>query len=36
MSDSEFVAKVVNFKKMHIKCGDNCPHIDLFYKRLFV
>jgi hypothetical protein len=36
MSDNEFVSKVQLFKKQHILCGDDCSHIDLFYKRMFV
>jgi hypothetical protein len=36
MSDSEFVSKVLLFKKQHTLCGEDCGHIDLFYKRMFV
>jgi len=36
MSDNEFISKMKLFKKLHIKCGEECLHVDLFLKKLFV
>jgi hypothetical protein len=36
MSNGEYEAKIKSFKNLHKKCGDDCNHLDLFYKKMFV
>jgi len=36
LSDFEFSAKVKYFSKIHESCGEECPHIDLFLKKMIV
>lgn len=36
MSEEEFRNKFILFKGDHIECGDECPHFDVFYKKMFV
>lgn len=36
MSESEFIAKFKMFKKMHVKCDQDCPHVDSWYKKIFL
>ena len=35
MSPDEFISKFKMFKKMHLKCADECLHIDVWYKKMF-
>jgi len=36
MSVPEFDAKFKMFKKMHLKCGEECLHVDVWYKKLLL
>jgi hypothetical protein len=35
MSTDEFSARFKMFKKMHVKCQEDCIHLDLWYKKMF-
>jgi hypothetical protein len=35
MSNDEFSARFKMFKKMHLKCNEECIHLDLWYRKMF-
>lgn len=36
MSLEEFEAKFKIYKKVHQKCGNNCEHLDIWFKQMFL
>ena len=36
MSEAEFISKITSHKKLHFKCGEECTHYELFYKKMIV